>query len=158
MSARADLKTIDGVPLTNIREKNGQLVLTAKLTGKEHVVPQISELTYSREGQVAMQVISTHMEKLECYACHATWAPQCYGCHAKQDISVTSGDWLDSGDWMMSGKPNNDPSKAGHLLNRKQTAYSWMETRSYVRWENPALGVNTEGKVAPFIPGCQVGR
>jgi len=29
------------------------------------------------------------------------------------------------------------------------------ETRSYLRWENPALSVNGEGRVSPTIPGCQ---
>ncbi len=29
------------------------------------------------------------------------------------------------------------------------------ETRSYLRWENPALSINGEGRVSPTIPGCQ---
>jgi hypothetical protein len=29
------------------------------------------------------------------------------------------------------------------------------ETRSYLRWENPALSQNGEGRVSPTIPGCQ---
>jgi hypothetical protein len=29
------------------------------------------------------------------------------------------------------------------------------ETRSYLRWEDPALSVNAEGRVSPTIPGCQ---
>jgi hypothetical protein len=35
-------------------------------------------------------------------------------------------------------------------------ANSWSESRSYLRWENPVLGINSEGLVSPFIPGCQV--
>ena len=30
------------------------------------------------------------------------------------------------------------------------------ETRSYLRWENPALSQNGEGRISPTIPGCQV--
>jgi len=30
------------------------------------------------------------------------------------------------------------------------------ETRSYLRWEDPALAQNGEGRVTPVIPGCQV--
>ena len=29
------------------------------------------------------------------------------------------------------------------------------ENRSYLRWENPVLGINGEGRVSPLIPGCQ---
>jgi hypothetical protein len=29
------------------------------------------------------------------------------------------------------------------------------ENRSYLRWENPVLGINGEGRVGPIIPGCQ---
>lgn len=32
----------------------------------------------------------------------------------------------------------------------------WQESRSYLRWESPVLGINAKGKVSPFIPGCQV--
>ena len=34
-----------------------------------------------------MDKIEAHSSKLECYTCHATWAPQCYGCHVKIDYS-----------------------------------------------------------------------
>ena len=30
------------------------------------------------------------------------------------------------------------------------------ETRSYLRWEEPTLGINGEGRVSPMMPGCQV--
>jgi hypothetical protein len=30
------------------------------------------------------------------------------------------------------------------------------ETRSYLRWEEPTLGINGEGRVSPLMPGCQV--
>ena len=29
------------------------------------------------------------------------------------------------------------------------------ENRSYLRWEDPVLGINGEGRVSPVIPGCQ---
>jgi hypothetical protein len=149
MTKKSNLKTSWGNPYPNLKEKNGKIVLTRKMDDKEVVVPQISEVNYSSEGHTAMVNIPSHMEKLECYACHATWAPQCYGCHAKQDISKSNGDWL-------NGKAGGDESMTSHKNNREKTAFSWQESRSYVRWENPVLGINTEGKVSPFIPGCQV--
>ncbi len=30
------------------------------------------------------------------------------------------------------------------------------ETRSYLRWEDPVLGISGEGRVSPLMPGCQV--
>ncbi len=31
-----------------------------------------------------------------------------------------------------------------------------FETRSYLRWEEPVLGINGEGRVTPLMPGCQI--
>ncbi len=151
MDARTSYKTSRGNPLTNVKEKDGKVVLTNKRTGKEHVVPQLAEVKgkLSPEGYTAMVAISSHMEKLECYACHARWAPQCYGCHAKQDISKPSGDWINT-------KSPADPTKSGTRSEQQKTAFSWQESRSYLRWETPVLGINSEGKVSPFVPGCQV--
>jgi len=74
------------------------------------------------------------MDKLECYACHSSWAPQCYGCHAKMDMRTKGYDWVDE-------------AEGG--------TYKWEESRSYLRWETPVLGINSEGKVSPYITGCQ---
>lgn len=149
MDKASELKTSWGNPYPNLEKKGDTIVLTSKMTGKKHVVPQIKDAKYSSKGYAAMVANPTHMNKLECYACHANWAPQCYGCHAKQDISKPNGDWI-------NGKPTTDVSMASHKSNRQKTAFSWKESRSYVRWEDPALGINSEGKVSPFIPGCQV--
>jgi hypothetical protein len=32
---------------------------------------------------------------------------------------------------------------------------STTENRSYLRWEDPVLGINGEGRVSPIVPGCQ---
>ncbi len=144
----ADLKTSWGNPLPNVKRKGGRVVLVSKLDGRVHVVPQVVEVVKkNRLAAVAIE-IPAHAAKLECYACHAVWAPQCYGCHAQQDFGERSGDWL-------SYRKGGDPSQRAREGNRLRTAYRWRETRSYLRWESPALGINSEGKVAPFIPGCQ---
>ena len=148
LKRRSTLKTSWGNPYSNLFERDGKVILMAKLTGREHEVPQISEIEYSNEGYAAMVAIERHTEKLECYACHARWAPQCYGCHAKQDISKPSGDWLN---YMEAA----DKSKSNVKGNREKTAFTWSESRSYLRWETPALGINDEGMVSTFIPGCQ---
>lgn len=150
VKAESNLKTSFGSPLTNIRKEKGKVILKAKLTGKDHVVPQTKEV--ASKGSLWSQsakAIPAHMNKMECYACHAKWAPQCYGCHAKQDLGKPSGDWINT------TKPE-DISKASKRANRERTAFAWDESRSYVRWESPTLGINQKGKVSPLIPGCQV--
>ena len=130
---RSDLTTSRGNPITNLRRRGGEVILTSRYDGREHVVPQLADIRLRDRLPVAMQ-ISTHIEKLECYACHATWAPQCYGCHLKVDGREKQRDWLLG----------------------EETQGRWTESRSYLRWETPVLGLNGRGKVAPYMPGCQV--
>lgn len=131
--AYATLKTQRGTALRNLETRNREVILTAKLSGSKHTVPQLRDLAERGHLPVAMS-IPAHMEKLECYACHDVWAPQCYGCHAKRDDRREGWDWID----------------------KARTEGHWEEERSYVRWESPVLGINSKGKVSPFIPGCQV--
>ncbi len=107
----------------------------------------------SPAGLLAMDTIGVHNSRMECYSCHATWAPQCYGCHVKIDYS--------------EGKSNPDFLKASHDqdihgttggmrdLKKYLVPGKVTETRSYLRWEDPALSQNGEGRVSPTIPGCQ---
>ncbi len=145
----SNLQSSRGNKLNNLSMKDGKVVLTTKVTAKELVVPQVKEIVTSGPAlaQTAMG-IKGHMDKLECYACHAKWAPQCYGCHAQQDLTKKSTDWIDT-------ESPADISKSGTKANRGKATQKWRETRSYLRWESPTLGINVEGKVAPFIPGCQ---
>ncbi len=147
-SEDATLKTARGNPMTNLSRSGDSVTLTTKIDGKQLKVPQLNGAELSVEGEVAMVKIASHMEKMECSTCHAAWAPQCYGCHAKQDVGKPNGDWL-------SGS-HSDISQLGKKANLDKQAFSWSESRSYVRWENPALGINHRGKVSTFVPGCQV--
>ncbi len=145
----SDLKTAAGHPMPNLKRAGNRVVLVSKIGGKELPVLQTKDIVAkgSAEARVAMG-IPAHMQKMECYSCHVRWAPQCYGCHAQQDTTSISTDWINSG-------PTDDPSKGGNSEARSKTAFKWAETRSYLRWESPALGINSRGKVSPFIPACQ---
>ena len=138
-----------GNPLLSLKRQGAQIILLSKLSGKKHVVPQVREIIKRNPRAAAAMDLPGHKERLECYACHARWAPQCYGCHVQQDLTERAGDWL-------VYKSTSDPSSRARASNRLKGVFRWRETRSYLRWENPALGINSEGKVAPFIPGCQV--
>jgi formate-dependent nitrite reductase cytochrome c552 subunit len=144
------LKTASGEKLENVTTGPQGVLLLSKLDGKEHRVPQAREVV-ARGSEIGRSAhgIPAHGAKLACYACHSTWAPQCYGCHVQQDAGTKSGDWINNA-------AVADLSKAGTADGRQKTATKWQETRSYLRWESPVLGIGHRGKVTPFIPGCQV--
>jgi hypothetical protein len=71
-------------------------------------------------------------QRLSCQACHSAWVPQCYGCHVKRDMNETH---LDK-------------------LTLQETPGWWEEGRSYLRYEQPALGI-WQGRIMPVTPGCQ---
>ncbi len=127
------MKTSRGNPITHLKKQNEQILLRTKIHGKLRTIPQVRALAERNALPAAMQ-IRGHLERLECYACHARWAPQCYGCHAKMDMGKKGYDWVDEA---------------------KEATCGWEESRSYLRWETPVLGINSEGKVSPFATGCQ---
>ena len=101
-----------------------------------------------------MMNIGNHLNKLECYACHSSWAPQCYGCHVKVDYSIgkTSTDWIASGSKRFDDGHTAESKRDGSAVKGPGKA---SEARGYLRWEDPVLGINGEGRVTPIIPGCQ---
>ncbi|NOZ02603.1 MAG: cytochrome C [Deltaproteobacteria bacterium] len=109
----------------------------------------------TQEGLVAMDGVRAHIGRMECYTCHAQWAPQCYGCHVKVDYSKGR----KSFDWVAAGRRHQDP---GHAADPDEDGYGTTipghvdEQRSYMRWEDPPMVVNGEGRISPAIPGCQV--
>ena len=152
------LLTAIGNPYTNvIKDKNEVIVYLA--SGKTITLKPLKLLKeqkkLSKEALVAMDKIKSHTKDMECYSCHAKWAPQCYGCHVKIDYS--------------GGKKNIDYLAASHDQDIHGTTGGYRkelkkylidgkvtETRSYLRWEDPILVENGEGKISPAIPGCQV--
>ena len=60
-------------------------------------------------------------------------------------------DYLAASKYHVNGKSGEVDTLKDFLVDGKVT-----ETRSYLRWEDPALSQNGEGRVSPTIPGCQV--
>ena len=145
-----------GNPLTKA-VRHGDKVMMHLSSGKTIELKPLKllkkENKISKEGLVAMDTIQAHTEKLECYTCHATWAPQCYGCHVKIDYSngKQNPDYLEASKHHVNGKTGEVDSLKDFLVDGQVT-----ETRSYLRWEDPALSRNGEGRISPTIPGCQV--
>lgn len=152
------LRTARGNPLNNVIRK-GNLVVVHTAAGKEIKVKPLKFLLDEEElkiePKVAMDNVKAHIDKMECYSCHARWAPQCYGCHVKIDYSnqKKSFDWVAAGHTHKDNKHTTDTSEAGY---ETFIPGEIKETRSYLRWECPALAINGEGRITPVMPGCQV--
>jgi len=151
-----------GNPMPHI-VKNGDEVILYSASGKDIPLKPLKKLTIdnklSFEGKVAMTQVPGHIDQMECYACHATWAPQCYGCHVEIDYSELKmkRDWVaiannpdEHGQTPDINSDENVEKIKEYLISGKVT-----EQRSYLRWEDPMLVVNGDHRVSPAIPGCQ---
>ena len=158
------LLTARGNPFGNV-VKDGGRVLLHSATGVDFQVPLLRTLAEedgwkSLDAEVAMMRVRAHAERLECYACHASWVPQCYGCHVQVSYGEDdSGNAYADVDWVASGSERtSDGETAESALGTPgiKSPGKVFETRSYLRWEDPVLGINGEGRVTPLMPGCQV--
>ena len=153
------LLTARGNPFGNV-VKDGDKVIMHSASGLDFQVPVLKQIATdgswkSPNAEVAMMSVGQHMESMECYACHADWAPQCYGCHVTVDYSEgkTDVDWITNAN---SRADNGLTADAALGTNGLTSPGKVSESRSYLRWEEPTLGINGEGRVSPLMPGCQV--
>ncbi len=159
------LLTTRGNPMGNV-VKDGTKVILHSATGNDFEVPVLKQLNTDNtwktpQAAVAMDRVRKHNAKLECYSCHSSWAPQCYGCHVKVDYRPKNDKGKENKhvDWVTSGqKRTPDGQTAESRLDTKgiKRPGKPYEGRSYLRWEDPVLGYNGEGRVSPLMPGCQV--
>ena len=153
------LKTARGNPFGNV-VKDGDKVILHSATGNDFFVPTLKDIARkdnwkSPDAKVAMSSVKKHNDSLECYACHASWVPQCYGCHVKVDYSAgkQDTDWIKGGSLRFADGQTAESPLGTH---GPKSPGKVSETRSYLRWEEPVLGINGEGRVTPLMPGCQV--
>ena len=158
--------TARGNPYGNV-VRDGDEVVIHTAAGKDLRIKPLKLLKQqnllSEEGRVAMAGVKGHLQRMECYACHSSWTPQCYGCHVKIDYSrkdecpECEEDNVNI-DWLKAGRQHQLPEYAA---DRGESKYDTLipgkvtEQRSYLRWEDPILGVNGEGRITPLAPGCQ---
>ncbi len=153
------LLTSRGNPFGNV-VRRGNSVVVHSASGNDFISPTLKELKetdtwkHPVKATTAMVNISAHMNNLECYTCHSEWAPQCYGCHVKVDFTKGYGSF----DWTKAGRMHDSLGYTGEFMKDASPFIQKgkvTEGRSYLRWENPILGKNGEGRVTPLIPGCQ---
>lgn len=133
--------------------RRGNKVIVHSDAGHDFEAPTLKELTLNEgwknavEAKTAMVSIPKHMESLECYACHATWAAQYYGYKYVIDYTKKSIDWLKSPQRV--GKDGTTADYQGQYA--MQPGAPTYGDYSHVRWENPPLGINGEGRVTPLV-------
>ena len=113
-----------GAPVYNLRQLGPRVVLFRKLDGRPLFLDTGSQ-------DRPWHQLSGH-ERLSCQACHSRFIPQCYGCHLEYRQDEQQKDKL-----------------SGEI-----TRGRWREGRSYLRFEDPVLGIDRE-RISPFAP-CQV--
>ena len=140
-----------GNPLGNVIRRGNQVIVHSD-GGHDFEVPLLKQLTLDEnwkhpdKAMTAMVNVPEHMAKLECYACHSTWAPQYYGYKYVLDFSQKSIDWLDSPE--IYGKDGTTADYHGDFV--MQPGRSTRGDYSHIRWENTPLGINGEGRVSPL--------
>ena len=138
--------------------RRGNKVIVHSEGGHDFEVPVLKNMTEEgswqnpAKAEVAMVGVARHMEKLECYACHSTWAPQYYGYKSVMDFRHKSIDWLASAEKVHADGTTAD-YRGEHVM---QAGAEVMGDYSHIRWENPPLGINGEGRVTPLTGVLQV--
>lgn len=141
-----------GNALGNVVRRENKVIVHSD-GGHDFEVPLLKELTKNNAWQnpvkakTAMVGIPKHMESLECYACHSTWAAQYYGYKYVIDYTQPSIDWLDSAEKTEADGTTADYNES-HVMQKGAPTYG---DYSHVRWENPPLGINGEGRVSPLV-------
>ena len=81
--------------------------------------------------RAASHLLQAEHQRLHCDSCHSQWAPQCTGCHIQYDEAQDQWDHVD----------------------KQITRGRWIETRWGIDNDLPALGVDQNNQIRPFIPG-----
>jgi hypothetical protein len=139
----ASLKDGRGRPIPNIYRQGDEVILVAKVTGQKHTVTQLERLM-ARSALPAAMSIPGHMKtlegkhQLECYACHGLTALQHYGyTFCRDDRKMSPVDWI-----VGTGENSSTMPLSG----------KWSIGYTYLRWENPVLGINGRGRVSSYQP------
>ncbi len=152
-----------GNPLGNVIRRSNSVILHSA-TGQDFKVPLLKDIAIRNgwktlSAKTAMVSVKTHMDKMECYSCHASWVPQCYGCHVKVSYASNAGHIPMGTDWTANGNAhmeNGTTPDAPLGTSGLESPGKVSESRSYLRWEVPIIGYNGEGRISPLMPGCQV--
>lgn len=132
---RATLRTQRGTPLEHMRVEGGRVILVGKLDGREHEVPQVVDVldpSSAHHVARALPAMNAAHERLECYACHASWNPNFLGFHFDRNASLTQLD-------LVSGERTR-----GRVTTQEKV---------FATWKSFYAGWNERGAIAPYLTG-----
>ena len=145
------LLTARGIPYGNV-VRDGDEIIVHTAAGADLKMKPLKLLEQedklSQKGRVAMLGVTSHLENMECYSCHASWTPQCYGCHVKIDYSQKDkcpecNESQSNFDWVAAGRRHMQKE---HQFDRGEAGYDTIipgkitEQRSYLRWGKTDVG------------------
>ena len=134
-TASSDLMTERGTPLHHLRREGKKVVMTSKVTGKEHDVPQVVNVLNPEmpefNSRAALAMRPEH-ENIECYTCHAGWNVNFLGFHFSRLEQLSQLD-------LLSGMRT-----PGRVTTQEKV---------FATWKSFYVGRNETGAVAPYLTG-----
>ncbi len=141
-------------PLINTNvDSVGQIILTDKLTGKNHISKPAAPVCIKGKGH----------ERLSCESCHTAWVPRCIGCHTAYEKETlgfdlltnktTSGTWVEYAGKNFAQAPTLGisekgggkiiPTMPGMVMTIDKESFSAGKGSSFHRLYGPASGHTT---------------
>lgn len=167
--------TVKGTKLGNVKKTAQGLVLTSKVTGKEHPIPLLKDMA----SQPVAHTAPGHIDKMECSACHSAWMSGDFGTHLMREDYASYKKWkrwrepdpqtlkllfsaLGSGVGDKMSTPDRKykgtakpAAEEMDWLNGEVTPGIWFGSLTMRNWEDVILGKNSDGKVSMFRPQYQ---
>lgn len=134
------------LPLKNLRLEDGQLILTARQDGKEHVVPTLRHPAHATYGG-----------KVDCQVCHAQWSFNDHGTHLLLSYSEDTELWESlavqssfEAEQFLNGEEYS-PFMTDTLTGRKKAGV-WLKGYDLRRWEKMLIRRDRDGVIKVFRP------
>jgi Ca2+-binding EF-hand superfamily protein len=129
------LMTDRGTPLEHLRREGKRVVMTSKVSGVEHVVPQVVHVLDPEmpefNSKAALAMVPEH-RNIECYTCHAGWNVNFLGFHFSRIEQLTQLD-------LISG--------------RRTPGRVTTQEKVFATWKSFYAGRNETGSIAPYLTG-----
>tara|TARA_B100000686_G_scaffold353903_1_gene461421 strand:+ start:1453 stop:4197 length:2745 start_codon:yes stop_codon:yes gene_type:complete len=153
--------------LYHIKKETSGWVLISKVTGKKHKLPILQ-----KSPKISAHQLKSHMDQVECSACHAAWSANEWGTHL---IYEDKPDWKRWNNWGFSDpvlqnlflKRLTGENEQGSSLNWLTVTETkkgiqgeweqgiWLNLTSESDWKTMLLGKNSRGKYSIMKPRHQ---
>ncbi|MCW5206097.1 hypothetical protein VU08_04070 [Desulfobulbus sp. F5] len=133
-------------PLKNVRAEDGQLILTARTSGKEHRVPKLQHPAHAQ-----------YSSKVDCQVCHAQWSFNDQGTHLLLSYSNETKPWRSlavQGNAEVEAfltEEEDEPAMSDTLTGEKKPGI-WLQGYSLRRWEDMIIRQDKDGMIKVFRP------